>query len=193
MVWRKPCAAWRQFEAACGEVVALLGRNGGGKTTTLRAVVGTLAPHSSVRVRGEETIALPAYKIARLGVGYVPEERGIFSTLTVKENLLLPPVLRSGGFALGEIYALFPNLRQRLASQGSRVSSGGEQQMLAIARIMRTGIACLLLDVPSEGLAPIIVAEIGRISSRCCASAAAPWCWWSRTSSLRPSWLTGTT
>jgi branched-chain amino acid transport system ATP-binding protein len=150
------------FEAKCGEVVALLGRNGAGKSTTLRALIGNLARREgSIRVRGDEVIDMPARKIARLGVAYVPEERGIFGSLTVKENLMLPPVLRPGGFTVDEIYAMFPNLRARLASPGSRIS-GGEQQMLAIARVMRTGANCLLLDEPTEGLAPVIVAQIGK-------------------------------
>ncbi|MDB5873303.1 MAG: transporter ATP-binding protein [Ramlibacter sp.] len=150
------------FSAGRGEVVALLGRNGAGKSTTLRAIIGILARRKgSIRVRGQETIDLPAREIGRMGVGYVPEERGIFGTLTVRENLLLPPILRPGGFALDEIYQMFPNLKTRLSSPGGRLS-GGEQQMLAIARIIRTGADCLLLDEPTEGLAPVIVAQIGR-------------------------------
>jgi branched-chain amino acid transport system ATP-binding protein len=144
------------------EVVAILGRNGAGKSTTLRAVIGVLARRGgSVRVHGVEAIDLPSRKIARLGVGYVPEERAIFGSLTVQENLLLPPVQRPGEFSLAEIYTLFPNIQRRLASPGSRIS-GGEQQMLAIARVMRTGVRCLLLDEPTEGLAPVIVAQIGK-------------------------------
>jgi branched-chain amino acid transport system ATP-binding protein len=150
------------FDADRGEVVTLLGRNGAGKSTTLRAIIGILARRTgSIHVHGREIIALPSREIGRIGVGYVPEERGIFSTLTVEENLLLPPIVRPGGFSLAQIYELFPNLRLRLATQGSRIS-GGEQQMLAIARIMRTGADCFLLDEPTEGLAPVIVAQIGR-------------------------------
>jgi branched-chain amino acid transport system ATP-binding protein len=150
------------LDARRGEVVALLGRNGAGKSTTLRAIIGVLAlREGSIRVHNKEVIGMPARMIARLGVAYVPEERCIFGSLTVQENLLLPPVLRPGGFSVDEILALFPNLRQRLASPGGRIS-GGEQQMLAMARVMRTGADCLLLDEPTEGLAPVIVAQIGK-------------------------------
>jgi len=146
-----------------GEVVTLVGRNGAGKTTTLRAIMGILAARrGSVRVFDAETIRLPPERIARLGVGYVPEERGIFASLDVTENLLLPPKLKEGGMSLDEIYRLFPNLQERARSQGSRLS-GGEQQMLAIARILRTGADFLLMDEPTEGLAPVIVAQIGEV------------------------------
>jgi branched-chain amino acid transport system ATP-binding protein len=144
-----------------GEIVTLVGRNGAGKTTTLRAIMGILRKRSgSVRVKGVETVAFPPERIARLGVGYVPEERGIFASLNVLENLLLPPRLKPGGMSLDDIYALFPNLRERKVSSGSRLS-GGEQQMLAIARVLRTGADFLVLDEPTEGLAPVIVAQIG--------------------------------
>ncbi len=148
---------------ARGEVVTLVGRNGAGKTTTLRAIIGILAKRSgSVLVLGTETIGLAPERIARLGVGYVPEERGIFSSLSVTENLLLPPTLKLGGMSLDEIHQIFPNLKERGRSQGTRLS-GGEQQMLAIARILRTGADFLLLDEPTEGLAPVIVAQIGAV------------------------------
>jgi len=144
-----------------GEIVTLIGRNGAGKTTTLRAVMGILRQRrGSVRVMGQETIGFPPEKIARLGVGYVPEERGIFASLNVIENLLLPPRLKPGGMSLDEIYTLFANLKERSASSGAKLS-GGEQQMLAIARVLRTGADFLVLDEPTEGLAPVIVAQIG--------------------------------
>ncbi len=150
------------FDLYPGEVITLLGRNGAGKTTTLRAVMGILAKRrGSVIVEGTETIGLPSRHIARLGVGYCPEERGIFSSLSVEENLMLPPKIRQGGLDLNRIYQLFPNLKERLRSQGTKLS-GGEQQMLAIARILRTGARTLLLDEPTEGLAPVIVQQIGR-------------------------------
>jgi branched-chain amino acid transport system ATP-binding protein len=152
-----------EFAVAEGELVTLLGRNGAGKTTTLRAIMGIIGRRSgSVRVAGTELIALPSNKIARQGVGYCPEERGIFASLNVEENLLLPPVVRSGGLDLEEIYGLFPNLLERRRSQGTKLS-GGEQQMLAIARILRTGANLLLLDEPTEGLAPVIVQQIGEV------------------------------
>jgi len=140
-----------------GEVVAVLGRNGAGRSTFLKAIVGLVGRRTgSVMVNGREAIAMPTHRIATLGVGYCPEERAIFSSLSCEENLLLPPVLRSGGFTVEEVYGMFPNLRDRRTSQGTRLS-GGEQQMLAIARILRTGARLLLLDEISEGLAPVIV------------------------------------
>jgi len=145
-----------------GEVVCLLGRNGAGKTTTLRAIVGLLArTQGRVTIGGQAALGLVPEKVARLGVAYCPEERGIFASLSVHENLLLPPVLAPGGLTLDEIYALFPNLRARRHSGGAKLS-GGEQQMLAIARILRTGAKLLLLDEPTEGLAPVIVHAIGQ-------------------------------
>ena len=143
-----------------GEVVCLLGRNGAGRTTTLRAIVGlTGARKGSIRIRGEEAIRLSSHKVARLGVGYCPEERGIFSSLSTQENLRLPPVTAQGGMSVDEIYAMFPNLKERASSPGTRLS-GGEQQMLAVARILRTGARLLLLDEISEGLAPVIVQKL---------------------------------
>ena len=148
------------FHVDEGEVVTLLGRNGAGRTSTLRAIMGLIGTRKgSVKVRGEETIALATHRIARLGIGYCPEERGIFASLSAEENLMLPPVLAAGGMGLDEIYAMFPNLLERAASQGSRLS-GGEQQMLAVARILRTGARLLLLDEISEGLAPVIVEKL---------------------------------
>jgi len=149
------------FEVRPGEVVTLLGRNGAGKTTTLKAVMGMVPRRQgSIRFEGHELTLLPSNRIARLGLAFCPEERGIFASLDVQENLLLPPVVRAGGLGLDAIYELFPNLRERLASQGTKLS-GGEQQMLAIARILRTGARVLLLDEPTEGLAPVIVQQIG--------------------------------
>jgi len=147
-----------------GEVVTLLGRNGAGRTTTLRAIMGlTGTRKGSIRINGQEAIGLPTHKIAHLGVGYCPEERGIFSSLTTEENLLLPPALKTGqGMSVEEIYEMFPNLKERRASQGTRLS-GGEQQMLAVARILRTGARLLLLDEISEGLAPVIVQGLARM------------------------------
>ncbi len=140
-----------------GEVVTLLGRNGAGRTTTLRAILGLTGTRSgSIMVNGRETIAMATHDIAHLGIGYCPEERGIFSALSAEENLLLPPAVASGGMTLAEIYTMFPNLQERRNSPGMRLS-GGEQQMLAIARILRTGAKLLLLDEISEGLAPVIV------------------------------------
>jgi len=140
-----------------GEVVTLLGRNGAGRTTTLRAIVGlTGSRKGSIKIHGTETIHMPTHKVAHLGVGYCPEERGIFASLTAEENLMLPPTLAPGGMTVDEIYTMFPNLQERAASPGTRLS-GGEQQMLAVARILRTGARLLLLDEISEGLAPVIV------------------------------------
>ena len=154
------------FEVRQGEVVTLLGRNGAGKTSTLKSVMGLIAKRTgSVGFEGAELIKLPAEKIARLGVAFCPEERGIFASLDVKENLLLPPVIRSGGMTLDQIFELFPNLKERLGSQGTKLS-GGEQQMLAIARILRTGARFLMLDEPTEGLAPVIIQQIGRTIAR---------------------------
>jgi branched-chain amino acid transport system ATP-binding protein len=146
-----------------GEVVTLLGRNGAGRTTTLRAILGLTGRRSgSIMINGREAIAMPAHRIAHLGIGYCPEERGIFASLSAEENLLLPPAVASGGMSVDEIYAMFPNLKERRASPGMRLS-GGEQQMLAIARILRTGAKLLLLDEISEGLAPVIVQTLGRV------------------------------
>ena len=154
------------FDVAPGEVVTLLGRNGAGKTSTLKSVMGLIGKRTgSVSFEGAELIKLPAERIARLGVAFCPEERGIFSSLDVKENLLLPPVIRSGGMTLDQIFELFPNLKERLGSQGTKLS-GGEQQMLAIARILRTGARFLMLDEPTEGLAPVIIQQIGKMIAR---------------------------
>ena len=150
------------FEVQAGEVVTLLGRNGAGKTTTLKSVMGMVEKRTgSVAYQGTQLTGLPSNRIARLGIALCPEERGIFSSLNVEENLLLPPQVAPGGLALERIYELFPNLRERLKSQGTKLS-GGEQQMLAIGRILRTGAKLLLLDEPTEGLAPVIVQQIGR-------------------------------
>jgi branched-chain amino acid transport system ATP-binding protein len=151
------------FTVNKGEVVTLLGRNGAGRTTTLRAILGlTGARSGSIMVNGRETIAMATHHIAHLGLGYCPEERGIFASLTAEENLLLPPEVASGGMSVDEIYTMFPNLKERRASPGMRLS-GGEQQMLAIARILRTGAKLLLLDEISEGLAPVIVQTLARM------------------------------
>ncbi|QYO77679.1 ABC transporter ATP-binding protein [Devosia salina] len=150
------------FDVAPGEVVTLLGRNGAGKTTTLRAIMGLIAKRTgSVQFEGRELINLPARAIAKAGIAFCPEERGIFSSLSVDENLMLPPVIKPGGLSREDVLIMFPNLRERLSSQGTKLS-GGEQQMLAIARILRTGAKFLLLDEPTEGLAPVIVQQIGR-------------------------------
>ena len=154
------------FDVAQGEVVTLLGRNGAGKTTTLKSIIGIMGKRrGSITFNGVETIRLPSRAIARLGIGYVPEERGIFSSLTVEENLNLPPRVRPGGLSTDQIFELFPNLRERMSSQGTKLS-GGEQQMLAIGRILRTGAQFLLLDEPTEGLAPVIIEQIGRTIAR---------------------------
>ena len=152
------------FDVHRGEVVTLLGRNGAGKTTTLKAIIGILTQRKgSIRFDGDETIGLPARAIARLGIGYVPEERGIFSSLSVEENLMLPPQIGQGGMSVDEIFEMFPNLRERRkTAQGTKLS-GGEQQMLAMARILRTGANLLLLDEITEGLAPVIVQALGRV------------------------------
>jgi branched-chain amino acid transport system ATP-binding protein len=149
------------FDVNRGEVVTLLGRNGAGKTTTMRAIIGMLAQRrGSIQYEGRELIRLKSNRIARQGIAYCPEERAIFSSLNVWENLMLPPKVKDGGLPMEQIYALFPNLKERSASQGTKLS-GGEQQMLAIARILRTGAKLLLLDEPTEGLAPVIVQQIG--------------------------------
>jgi len=154
------------FEVRDGEVVTLLGRNGAGKTTTLKSIMGMVGRREgSIRFKGAETVLLSSNRIARLGIAFCPEERGIFSSLDVQENLLLPPQVAAGGLPLERIYELFPNLKERLKSQGTKLS-GGEQQMLAIGRILRTGARLLLLDEPTEGLAPVIVQQIGRTIAR---------------------------
>ncbi|MBT9504216.1 MAG: ABC transporter ATP-binding protein [Burkholderiaceae bacterium] len=151
------------FSVQEGEVLTLLGRNGAGRTSTMRAIMGlTGSRKGSIKVRGVETIKMPTYRIARLGLGYCPEERGIFSSLSAEENLMLPPELAKGGMSVEEIYEMFPNLAERRHSQGTRLS-GGEQQMLAVARILRTGARLLLLDEISEGLAPVIVQKLAEM------------------------------
>jgi branched-chain amino acid transport system ATP-binding protein len=146
-----------------GEVVTLLGRNGAGKTTTMRSIMGIVGKLTgSIRLNGTELVGLGSNRIAKLGIGYVPEERGIFSSLNVEENLMLPPTIKPGGMDIEAIYTLFPNLKERRKSQGTRLS-GGEQQMLAIGRILRTGADFILLDEPTEGLAPVIIQQIGRV------------------------------
>ncbi|MEP9350633.1 ABC transporter ATP-binding protein [Xanthobacter sp. KR7-225] len=150
------------FNIGAGEVVTLLGRNGAGKTTTLKAIMGLVERRAgSIRVGAAEIIAAPPYEIARKGIAFCPEERGIFSSLSVRENLLLPPRLAKGGMTIDQILALFPNLKERFDSQGTKLS-GGEQQMLALGRILHTGARILLLDEPTEGLAPVIIQQIGR-------------------------------
>jgi branched-chain amino acid transport system ATP-binding protein len=154
------------FDVFPGEVVTLLGRNGAGKTTTLKSIMGIVrARTGSVRLGAVELVRLPSNLIARLGIAFCPEERGIFASLTVDENLMLPPRVQAGGLSREAIFELFPNLRERLRSPGTKLS-GGEQQMLAIGRILRTGARLLLLDEPTEGLAPVIVQQIGRTIAR---------------------------
>jgi len=151
------------FQVNRGELVTLLGRNGAGRTTTLKAILGLVGKRSgSIMINGRQVIDLPTHRIAHLGIGYCPEERGIYASLTTEENLLLPPAVNSSGMSLDEIYAMFPNLEERRNSPGSRLS-GGEQQMLAMARILRTGARLLLLDEITEGLAPVIVQALGRV------------------------------
>jgi branched-chain amino acid transport system ATP-binding protein len=154
------------FNVFRGELVALLGRNGAGRTTTLKSILGLVGKRSgSIMVNGREVIQWPTHRIARLGIGYCPEERGIFSSLTAEENLMLPPKLTSEGMGLDDIYTIFPNLKERRHSQGTRLS-GGEQQMLAMARILRAGARLLLLDEISEGLAPVIVQKLSEVIQR---------------------------
>ena len=151
------------FHVDEGEVVTLLGRNGAGRTSTLRAIMGLIGRRTgSIQIHGTETIAMATHRIARMGIGYCPEERGIFSSLSAEENLMLPPTLGEGGMSVADIYKMFPNLQERAASQGTRLS-GGEQQMLAVARILRTGARLLLLDEISEGLAPVIVQKLAEV------------------------------
>jgi branched-chain amino acid transport system ATP-binding protein len=151
------------FDVDEGEVVTLLGRNGAGRTSTLRAVMGLIGSRKgSIKVKGTETVGMATHRIARMGIGYCPEERGIFSSLSAEENLMLPPTLATGGMSVADIYAMFPNLQERSQSQGTRLS-GGEQQMLAVARILRTGAKLLLLDEISEGLAPVIVQKLAEM------------------------------
>jgi len=154
------------FDIGEGEVVTLLGRNGAGKTTTMKSIMGMVGRREgSIKFKDRQTIKLPSNAIARLGIAFCPEERGIFASLDVEENLMLPPQVAPGGLSVQEVFELFPNLRERLRSQGTKLS-GGEQQMLAIGRILRTGARLLLLDEPTEGLAPVIVQQIGRTISR---------------------------
>src|SRR5262250_1488816 len=154
------------FDVKPGEVVTLLGRNGAGKTSTLKSIMGIIGKRSgSIRFNNSEIIRTSSDRIAKMGVAFCPEERGIFASLDVRENLLLPPVVRQGGLSLDQIFELFPNLKERLRSQGTKLS-GGEQQMLAIARILRTGASFLMLDEPTEGLAPVIIQQIGQTIAR---------------------------
>jgi branched-chain amino acid transport system ATP-binding protein len=155
-----------EFEIHPGEVVTLLGRNGAGKTTTLKSIMGIVGRRTgSITFEGHELIALTSDRIARHGIAFCPEERGVFASLNVEENLLLPPQVREGGLSVDQIFELFPNLKERLSSQGTKLS-GGEQQMLAIGRILRTGARLLLLDEPTEGLAPVIIQQIGATIKR---------------------------
>src|SRR5215467_12421806 len=154
------------FSVNAGEVVTLLGRNGAGKTTTLKSIMGIIGKRTgSVRFNSQDIIRASSDRIARMGIAFCPEERGIFASLDVRENLLLPPVVRQGGLTIDQIFNLFPNLKERLKSQGTKLS-GGEQQMLAIARILRTGASFLMLDEPTEGLAPVIIQQIGHTIAR---------------------------
>jgi branched-chain amino acid transport system ATP-binding protein len=154
------------FDVGEGEVVTLLGRNGAGKTTTMKSIMGMVGRREgSIKFKDRQTIKLASNAIARLGIAFCPEERGIFASLDVEENLMLPPQVAPGGLSVQQVFELFPNLRERLRSQGTKLS-GGEQQMLAIGRILRTGARLLLLDEPTEGLAPVIVQQIGRTISR---------------------------
>jgi branched-chain amino acid transport system ATP-binding protein len=154
------------FDVGEGEVVTLLGRNGAGKTTTMKSIMGMVGRRTgSIEFKNKQLIELPSNRIARLGIALCPEERGIFASLDVEENLMLPPQVAPGGLSVPQIFELFPNLRERLRSQGTKLS-GGEQQMLAIGRILRTGARLLLLDEPTEGLAPVIVQQIGRTLSK---------------------------
>ena len=154
------------FQVNPGEVVTLLGRNGAGKTSTLKSVMGIIGKRTgSIRFDNQDIIRTSSDRIARMGIAFCPEERGIFASLDVRENLLLPPIVRSGGLSLDQIFDLFPNLKERLNSQGTKLS-GGEQQMLAIARILRTGARFLMLDEPTEGLAPVIIQQIGHTIAR---------------------------
>jgi branched-chain amino acid transport system ATP-binding protein len=154
------------FKVNAGEVVTLLGRNGAGKTTTLKSVMGIIGKRTgAIRFGGRDIIRTSSDKIARMGIAFCPEERGIFASLDVRENLMLPPIVRSGGLSLEQIFDLFPNIKERLNSQGTKLS-GGEQQMLAIARILRTGARFLMLDEPTEGLAPVIIQQIGHTIAR---------------------------
>jgi branched-chain amino acid transport system ATP-binding protein len=154
------------FNVSAGEVVTLLGRNGAGKTTTLKSIMGMIGKRTgSIRFNSQEIVRTSSDRIARMGIAFCPEERGIFASLDVRENLLLPPIVREGGLSLDQIFELFPNLKERLKSQGTKLS-GGEQQMLAIARILRTGASFLMLDEPTEGLAPVIIQQIGQTIAR---------------------------
>ena len=180
------------FNVNAGEVVTLLGRNGAGKTTTLKSVMGIIGKRTgSIRFNDQDITRASSDRIARMGVAFCPEERGIFASLDVRENLLLPPIVRPGGLSLDQIFDLFPNLKERLNSQGTKLS-GGEQQMLAIARILRTGARFLMLDEPTEGLAPVIIQQIGHTIARL-KSEGSPSCWSSRISASPRRWPTATT